>query len=81
MNPLLLAANLIFLGTYFVNDMLRLRLMSVVATACLVAYFATQPDPMMDVVGWNALFLVMNVGQVGRMLWARRPQGGAPALT
>lgn len=81
MTPLRLAANLVLPGTYLVDSMLRLRLMSVVATACLVASFATRPDPMIDGVGRNALFLVLNLGQLGRMLWARRPQGRARALT
>lgn len=81
MDPVLLSANLAFLGTYFVTDLLRLRALSVVGTSLLIAYFVRQPHMALDVVGWNALFLAMNLGQIGRVLWARRPQGGLPAFT
>ena len=72
MNALINAANLLFVLGYFTSDMLRLRLLSVVATSCVVAYFYLQPEPMMNVVLWNLLFLTLNVAQVARMLWAGR---------
>jgi hypothetical protein len=78
MNFLINAANILFVLGYFTTDMLRLRLLSVVATSCVVAYFYSQPDPMMNVVVWNLVFLVLNLIQIVQMLrprWSRLVSG------
>lgn len=77
MNVLINAANIFFVLGYFTTDMLRLRLLSVVGTSCVVAYFYSQPEPMMNVVAWNLVFLLLNLGQVARMLRSRRPRMGS----
>ena len=78
MDLLINAANVIFMLGYFTTDMLRLRLLSVVATSCVVAYFYSQPEPMMNVVAWNLVFLVLNLIQLAQMLrprWSRLGSG------
>jgi hypothetical protein len=77
MNVLINAANLLFVLTYFTTDMLRLRLLSVVATACVLVYFYSQPEPLMTVVAWNLVFLVLNIAQLAQMLRSRWPQIGS----
>lgn len=77
MNVLINAANICFVLGYFTTDLLRLRLLSVVGTSCVVAYFYSQPEPMMNVVAWNLVFLLLNLGQVARMLRSRRPRMGS----
>ncbi len=77
MNVLINAANLLFVLTYFTTDMLRLRLLSVVATACVLVYFYSQPEPLMTVVTWNLVFLVLNIVQLAQMLRSRWPQIGS----
>ncbi len=77
MNVLINAANLLFVLTYFTTDMLRLRLLSVVATACVLVYFYSQPEPLMTVVAWNLVFLVLNIVQLAQMLRSRWPQIGS----
>ncbi|TNC47738.1 hypothetical protein FHG66_16130 [Rubellimicrobium rubrum] len=76
MNVLINAANVFFVLGYFTTDMLRLRLLSVVGTTCVVIYFYSQPEPMMNVVAWNVVFLVLNLVQLGQMLRLRWPRAG-----
>ncbi len=77
MNILINAANVLFVLGYFTTDMLRLRLLSVVATSCVVAYFYSQPEPLMHVVVWNLVFLALNVVQLAKLLRSRWPRLGA----
>ncbi len=84
MNILINAANVFFVLGYFTTDMLRLRLLSVVGTSCVVTYFYSQPEPMMNVVAWNLLFLLLNLVQVVQMLrtrWPRMATGRRGAVT
>ena len=84
MDVLINAANGLFVLTYFTTDMLRLRLLSVVATACVLVYFYSQPEPMMTVVAWNLLFLALNIVQLAQMLrsrWPRISSGRRDAVT
>lgn len=76
MDILINAANLLFVLGYFTMDLLRLRLLSVVATSCLAVYFASQPEPMLNVVAWNLFFIALNLGQLAKLLRSRwsRPQ-------
>ncbi len=83
MNVLINAANLLFVLTYFTTDMLRLRLLSVVATFCVVVYFYCQPEPLMTVVAWNIVFLILNIVQLALMLrsrWLRLGSGWPGAV-
>ena len=38
------------------------------AAACLALYFATRPEPLWTVVGWNLFFLALNGFQVACLL-------------
>ena len=72
METLVYVANILYLLSYFVQDMLRLRILTVFAATCLVGYFYLQPEPMMTVVCWNLFFIALNVFQLGRILVERR---------
>jgi hypothetical protein len=74
------AANILYVLAYFTNNLLRLRLMTLVAAACLAAYFASRPDPLWTVVAWNLFFLALNLFQLTRLVLARRapPTTSAP---
>jgi hypothetical protein len=76
MNALINAANLLSVLGYFTTDMLRLRLLSVVATALALAYFWSQPEPLMNVVIWNMVFLGLNIVQLALMLRRRFAAAG-----
>lgn len=74
MDVLINVANALYVVAYFTTNMLRLRVLTLVAAACLALYFATRPEPLWTVVGWNMFFLLLNLWQVARMLLAR-PRG------
>lgn len=72
MEALITLANLLYVLSYFVRDMLRLRLLTIVAASILVAYFWARPEPIMTVVYWNSFFILLNAVQAVRILVERR---------
>ena len=74
MEILVYAANGLYLTSYFVNDLLRLRFLTVTAACCLVAYFYFRPEPMFTVIGWNLFFVALNLFQIGRLVRKRRAE-------
>lgn len=73
MKALIHVANVLFLLSYLVRDILWLRVVTLVAGALLVAYFAGQPGPPLEPLAWNAVFVGLNVAQLARLLRERRP--------
>ncbi len=74
METLVYAANILYLFSYTVRDILHLRLLTIVAACCLVMYFYSQPEPLMTVVYWNLFFVALNAAQLfviirGRATW------------
>ena len=67
MESLIYIANVLYLLSYFVQDMLRLRILTVIAASLLVCYFYLQPTPMMTVVYWNIFFVALNAIQLSRI--------------
>ena len=66
MELLINMANVLYLLSYFVRDMLRLRLLTVVAAGCLTTYFYLQPEPLMTAVYWNVGFIGLNLFRIAR---------------
>ncbi len=71
MESLVYMANGMYLASYFMKDMLHLRILTVTAALCLVAYFYFRPEPMMTVVCWNLFFVALNVFQIIRIVASR----------
>lgn len=71
MEALVYIANTLYLASYFMQDLLRLRLLTITAAICLVGYFYLRPEPLMTVVCWNLFFVALNVFQIGRLVVAR----------
>ncbi len=71
MEILVYMANGMYLASYFMKEMLHLRMLTVAAALCLSAYFYFQPEPMMTVVCWNLFFVALNVFQITRIVIAR----------
>ena len=69
MEALIYIANGLYLLSYFVQDMLRLRILTIIAATTLVSYFYLQPVPMMTVVYWNLFFIGLNAMQLCRILF------------
>ena len=72
MEFLINGANLLYVAAYFTTDLLRLRILTMIAALCLSAYFALQPEPLLNVVAWNLFFFALNGVQLARILAARR---------
>lgn len=70
---LLHAANVLYLLSYLVKDILWLRLLTVVAGVLLMTWALCQPQPLWASVAWNALFLAINLYQSWLLILERRP--------
>src|SRR6476646_3146942 len=66
-------ANVLLLLSFLVSDILWLRLLNVAAGVAFIFFFATASPPILAPVGWNAVFLTINLVQVWRLLQERRP--------
>ncbi len=67
------AANLLYLISYSVRDILWLRILTVVAALLLIPYYEMQPKPLTDAIYWNVLFIAINVYWIIRLGIERRP--------
>ena len=67
------AANMLFLVSYMVRDILWLRILTVIATLCLIPYYFTRPEPMMVPIYWSLVFAALNVYWIVRLLLERAP--------
>ena len=72
MEMLVYFANCLYLVSYLVQDMLRLRLLTLIAATCLMIYFYVQPEPLWTVVCWNLVFIALNMVQLVRLIVARK---------
>lgn len=72
MESLIFVANGMYVASYFMNDIIRLRLLTVTAASCLATYFYSLPEPMWTVVGWNTFFIGLNLYQITREVRSRR---------
>lgn len=67
-------ANLLFLASYVVRDVLWLRVLTVLASLPLLTWFVLGgPSPQWTSIAWNVVFLGINVWRVGSLLAERRP--------
>jgi hypothetical protein len=71
MDVLIHAANVLFLLSYSVRDILLLRVLTVVAIVSLLPYYAA--NELYPPIWWNSVFIAINLYQVYRLLLERRP--------
>jgi hypothetical protein len=71
MDVLIHVANVLFLLSYSVRDILALRLLTVVAIVSLLPYYAD--NELYPPIWWNSLFVAINLYQLYRLLLERRP--------
>lgn len=72
MEYLINIANILYLFSYLVRDILWLRVLTVIAASFLVPYFYFRPDPLMVAIYWNMLFTSLNIFWIVRLLLERR---------
>jgi hypothetical protein len=66
-------ANVLLLVAYLVRDILWLRLFALASSLIAMPYFALQPKPLWEAIGWSALFAAINLIQSWRLFLERRP--------
>ena len=66
-------ANVLYLFSYMVRDILWLRILTVIAAMCLMPYFYFQPVPIMTPIYWNVGFTALNIFWIVLLLLERRP--------
>ncbi len=71
MDTLITIANLLFVTAYFVRDVLWLRALALAGAGCLATYFYTLPQPLMNVVYWNLLYVTINATWLARLAIGR----------
>ena len=67
-------ANLIYLGSYAVRDLLWLRCLTCCALCLGATYFATRPEPLLAPVIWQSVSAAINFVQILLILDRRRLQ-------
>ena len=55
----------------YLQDIIRLRLLTITATICAAGYFYIRPDPDMLIVWWNLFFVGLNLFQIARTQYLR----------
>lgn len=73
MDYLINIANILYLFSYLVRDILWLRILTVIAASCLIPYFYFRPDPLIIAIYWNLLFTSLNIFWIVWLLIERRP--------
>ncbi len=73
MDYLINIANILYLFSYLVRDILWLRILTVIAAIILMIYYYNLPDPLFIAIYWNLVFTGLNIFWVGRLLNERRP--------
>jgi hypothetical protein len=78
LNWLINISSLLTVGSFSVRAMLPLRALAVASQAFAIPYFMLQPTPLWTPVGWTALFMVINLYHITRILLERRPVKFSP---
>jgi hypothetical protein len=67
------ASNILLLVSYSVRNILWLRWFAVAAAIINIPYFLLQSDVLWPPVAWAIVFTLINLYQIGRIYWERRP--------
>ncbi len=73
MDYLLHVANVLYLFSYLLKDILWLRVLTVIAATCLIPFFYFRPEPLLIAIYWNIVFTGINLYQIWVLLLERRP--------
>ena len=73
MDYLIHTANVLYIFSYLVRDILWLRILIVTAICFVIPFYYFQPVPLMAPVYWNLVFVGINLVQIAILLVERRP--------
>ena len=65
--------NLIFVGAYWVKDVLWLRLLSIVGSLMIIPYYLLQAEPLWTPTIWSCVFISIHATRAWGILKERRP--------
>jgi hypothetical protein len=66
-------ANVLYLLSYSIHDILWLRVLTVVAISFLIPYYYLQAAPLWTPIIWNFVFIAINAYWIVRLILERRP--------
>ena len=66
-------ANVVYLASYSVRDILWLRIFSIVGGALLLPYYYLQVNSLWTAIGWNLVFISINAFWVAKLFMERKP--------
>jgi len=66
-------ANLIFLGAYWVKDILWLRLLSILGSLVVIPFYLLRPEPLWAPVMWSCVFISIHAFRAFGIVTERRP--------
>jgi len=73
LDVLLGVANIVYLVSYSVRDILWLRVMAVLGALLLLPYYYLQPETLWGPITWSAVFISINIFWITKLLLERRP--------
>lgn len=73
LDALVNVANVIYLFSYSVRDILWLRILTVLGASLLLPYFYFQPEILWPPILWNLVFIAINVFWITKLMLERRP--------
>lgn len=73
LNWLINISSLLAVASFSVRGMLPLRMLAIGSQAFAIPYFMLQATPLWTPVGWTALFMLINLYHITRILLERRP--------
>jgi CRP-like cAMP-binding protein len=68
-----IVANVLYLVSYTLHDILWLRVLTVAAAFLVIPYYYLQPSPLLVPIEWNFVFIAINVYWIVRLILERRP--------
>ena len=66
-------ANVVYVFSYLVTDILWLRVLAVVGGFSYLTWTLTTPTPSRSLIGWTLVYNTINVAQITRLWYERRP--------
>ena len=73
LDALVSVANVIYLLSYSVRDILWLRILTVLGASLLMPYYYLQMEPLWAPISWNLVFVAINIYWITKLLLDRRP--------
>ena len=73
MSPLIHVANLLYVISFVLKDILWLRIVAVLGNLCILAALCLDAVPVKEAIAWNVVFFVINIVRIKLLLIERRP--------